>query len=52
MQYNIWNVTEVAPAYDRGEYSPDSDGRANSATGRHGLAEGAVPWKNTHMGSP
>ena len=41
MQYNIWNVTEVAPAYDRGEYSPDSDGRANSATGRQGLAAGS-----------
>ena len=40
-QYNIWNVTEVAPAYDRGENSPDSDGRENSATGRHGLAAGS-----------
>ncbi|XDV21286.1 hypothetical protein PO909_026407 [Leuciscus waleckii] len=36
----------------QGGDTPDSDGRADSAKGRHGLTAGSWSWKNTHMGSP
>ena len=49
-QCDIWNVTGVAPP--EGGDTPDSDGRADSAKGRHGLTAGSWSWKNTHMGSP
>jgi len=34
----------------QGDTQPDSEGRAGSTEGRHGLPQRAEPWKNTHIG--